>query len=726
MKNLREYFITTSRPYTEGAVEVFEQEVTAKNVKKATLTITALGVYEAQINGQKVGDMLFAPGYTYYPKEVQVQEYDVTAMLQSKNVLRVYLGQGWYAGRFTFENKVQIYGEKPAVSWVLVVEDENGTTTYHSKNGVISVKSPYVYGGMYDGEVLDDTADREVFQPVPFEGVLPEHFDETILCVKVQEEVTVKEVIRHEGYTILDFGQNFAGFVEIDLDKMTGETLKLRHGEILNQDGSLYTANLRKAKQEIAIKKGGLRGKYRPKFCYMGFRYIELTGEYQDGMITAYAIHSDMPRTRTFTCENALVQKLYENQIWGQKSNYVEVPTDCPQRDERMGYTGDGQVFALTGAYNFDTTLFWKKFLRDIRYSQQDNAEGYVGPTIPAQGKAGVGFMSMLGWGNCNQIVPNMLYEQFGDSTFLQEQYDSMKAFVECEIRHFGKVFNRNLWVSPSLGDWLTLGKGVAYMAMHNGPVSNSFIVNDLKIMVKTAKMFKKLDDEKRYGEYLQAVKTAYIKKFVKKNGTMKDDYQGAYVMALKYVLDRGELWDKVFAKLVTKIKTEGMQTGFFATEHLLPLLADNGQSKLAFDLLLNEKCPGWLYQVKAGATTTWERWDALQEDGTVNESKMSSDNMVSFNHYAFGSVGEFYYRYILGIQPLEPGYKKVQIKPFVDERLGAVSGSFLSRQGKISVAWRCQNGKTQIEVETPVPATIILPNGSLHEMEKGKAEFTL
>ena len=211
MKNLREYFITTSRPYTEGAVEVFEQEVTAKNVKKATLTITALGVYEAQINGQKVGDMLFAPGYTYYPKEVQVQEYDVTAMLQSKNVLRVYLGQGWYAGRFTFENKVQIYGEKPAVSWVLVVEDENGTATYHSKNGVIGVKSPYVYGGMYDGEVLDDTADREVFQPVPFEGVLPEHFDETILCVKVQEEVTVKEVIHHKGYTILDFGQNFGG-----------------------------------------------------------------------------------------------------------------------------------------------------------------------------------------------------------------------------------------------------------------------------------------------------------------------------------------------------------------------------------------------------------------------------------------------------------------------------------------------------------------------------------
>lgn len=726
MKDLKNYFITTERPFNEGAVEVFEQKIELTSIKKAVLTITALGLYEAQINGQKIGDMLFAPGYTYYPKEVQVQEYDVTDLMQECNTLKVFLGQGWYCGRFTFENKVQIYGEKPAVSWVLAIQTEEGEKQFTSRDGVVAVASPYLYAGMYDGEIYNENgADVEAYPPIPYSGSLPEHFDKTLISVKVQEEMPVKKVIAHGEYTVLDFGQNFAGFVEIDPAKMNGKSVKLRHGEILNADGSLYTANLRKAKAEICYTKGNSTTKYRPKFCYMGFRYVEVTGEYSDGMITAYSVYSDMPRTGEFSCANELVQKLYNNQIWGQKSNYIEVPTDCPQRDERMGYTGDGHVFALTGAYNFDTSVFWRKFLRDIRYSQQDNSEGYVAPTIPAQGKAGVGFMSMLGWGNCNQIVPQMLYEQFGDDSYLIEQYDSMKAHVECEIRRLGKAFNCNLWVSPSLGDWLTLGKGVAYMAMHNGPVSNAFIVNDLNIMLRAARLLNKPEDEKRYGEYLEKVRSAYIKKFVKKNGKMKDDYQGAYVMALKFVLPEGELWNKVFENLVKKIKQEGMQTGFFATEHLLPLLADHGHKQLAYDLLLNEKCPGWFYQINAGATTVWERWDALRPDGTVNESKMSGDNMVSFNHYAFGSVGEFYYGYILGIKPEKPGYKEVCIKPFIDARLGSVKGSYMSSAGKISVEWTVVKDKVNIQVQTPTVAHLTLPDGITKTVQKGCYNFT-
>lgn len=726
MKDLKKYFITTERPFSEGVVEVFEQEIELTNIKKAVLTITALGVYEAQINGQKVGDMMFAPGYTYYPKEVQVQEYDVTCLMQKRNTLKVFLGQGWYCGRFTFENKAQIYGEKPAVSWALTVQTEDGEKEFTSRDGVVAVNSPYIYAGMYDGEVYDENgADGEAYQPTHYSGSLPEHFDQTVISVKVQEEMPVKNVTVHDGYTILDFGQNFAGFVEIDPAKMKGKTVKLRHGEILNADGSLYTANLRKAKAEISYTKGNSTQKYRPKFCYMGFRYVEVTGDYCEGMITAYAVYSEMPRTGEFVCANGLVQKLYDNQIWGQKSNYVEVPTDCPQRDERMGYTGDGHVFALTGAYNFDTSVFWRKFLRDIRYSQQDNSEGYVAPTIPAQGKAGIGFMSMLGWGNCNQIVPKMLYEQFGDDSFLIEQYDSMKAHVECEIRRLGKRLNRNLWCSPSLGDWLTLGKGVAYMAMHNGPVSNAFIVNDLKIMCQTARMLNKPEDEKRYGEFLEKVRSAYVKKFVKKSGKMKDDYQGAYIMALKFVLPEGELHNKVFGELVKKIEKEGMQTGFFATEHLLPLLADHGRQKLAYDLLLSEKCPGWLYQINAGATTVWERWDALRPDGTVNESKMSNDNMVSFNHYAFGSVGEFYYGYILGIKPEKPGYEEVSIKPYIDARLGSVKGSYLSKAGKISVEWTVEKDKVNLRVQTPTVAHLTTPDGNTQTLQKGCYKFT-
>lgn len=740
MQNLKQHFITTQRPYQEGAVEVFEQQipVPAQGIQKGVLTITALGVYEAQLNDTKIGDVMFAPGYTYYPRNLHVQTYDVTALLAAStaNTLRVYLGQGWFCGRFTCDNKTQIYGERPTVSWVLTVEHTDGTVQTHASSDttVTAVPSPYAYAGFYDGEIYyaDGASDTihettaKVYPPMQYDGLLPDSLEDSTHAVRLREEMAVKSVTKHGDVTILDFGQNFAGIVEIDPAKMNGSVLKLRHGEILNHDGSLYTANLRKAKAEIVYHKGKEKQKYRPRFTYMGFRYVELSGvEYTDGLLTVYALYSDMNRTGTFQCENELVQKLYENQVWGQKSNYVEVPTDCPQRDERMGYTGDGHVFARTGAYNYDTEAFWNKFLKDIRYSQQDNTEGYVAPTIPAQGAAGVGFLNMLGWGNAVTILSELLYWQFGDDAPLKRQYDSMKAHVECEIRHMGGLMGKkDLWIGPSLGDWLTLGKDVKYMAMHNGPVSNAFIVNDLRIMVWAARYLGKESDAVRYEEQLSNTRAAYIKAFIRHDGTMKDDYQGAYIMALQYVLPQSDLWDKVFAKLLEKIKTEGMQTGFFATQHILPLLAEHGHTKLAYDLLLQESCPGWMYQIKHGATTTWERWDALRPDGSVNETKMSSDNMVSFNHYAFGSVGEFYYRSILGIRPLEPGFAKVEICPHFDARLGSVSGSYQSRTGEIKVAWKYNGTAVELQITVPSPATVRFPDGTTKRVAVGSHHF--
>ena len=726
---LRDLFITTERPYREGTVEVFAQAILGGAAQRATLKITALGVYEAELNGHRVGDILFAPGYTYYPRELQVQEYDVTDLLGRDNVLRVFLGQGWYCGRFTFENKTKIYGDRPAVAWVLTVVRPDGSQhVYTSRDkGVVTRPSPYAYAGFYDGEVYyADGTDAPVFPPAPYEGKLPEVFDETILSVRVREQMPVKEVIPHGDSTILDFGQNFAGFITIDPAKMAGDALTLRHGEILNPDGSLYTNNLRKAKATIEYHRGKETKVYRPRFTYMGFRYAELSGvPYEEGLLTAYAIHSDMALTGAFVSGHEGVNRLYANQVWGQKSNYVEVPTDCPQRDERMGYTGDGQVFALTGAYNFDTEPFWTKFLRDIRFSQMDNKEGYVAPTIPAQGPAGVGFMSMLGWGNCDLIVPEMLYWQFGSDRHLRDQYDSMKAFVACELKHTGGLLGKkDLWMGPSLGDWLTPGKDVKYMAMHNGPVSNAFLVNDLRILSQTARLLDRAEEGEAYAAQLEKSRAAYVKAFVKSDGTMKDDYQGAYVMALRFVLEPGELWKLVFEKLVEKLRAEGMQTGFFATEHLLPLLADHGQAELAYDLLLSESCPGWMYQVKRGATTVWERWDALRPDGTVNEDKMASDNMVSFNHYAFGSVGEFYYRYILGIRPLAPGYKKVLVAPVPDGRLHHAEGSYRSRAGLIRSAWRYEADKLVFDISVPTTAQIRLPDGTVYEAEPGEHRY--
>lgn len=720
---LKEHFVTINRAYKEGEAAVFRQLLKLdKKPVKAFFYGTALGIYEAELGGKKIGQQMFAPGYTYYPRRVLYQNYDITELLQEgENELKVYLGQGWYCGRFLCENKTQIYGEKPAVSWVIEVAYEDGTTEcFYSSEDVEELESPYEYAGEYDGEIYyADGRNKVIGHAYADTRVMEFELEPTLMEVRVQEEMLPKKTSESEEITILDFGQNFAGIVEIDPTFITEQTtIMIRHGEILNPDGSLYTNNLRQAKATIIYHAGTEKKRYRPRFTYMGFRYMEISGvTYKAGMIKAHAIYTDMKRTGSFTCDNWKVEKLYQNQVWGQKSNYVEVPTDCPQRDERMGYTGDGQVFALTGSYNFDTRDFWRNFLRDLELGQLDNTEGYVCATVPQTGPAGIGFISMLGWGNAVTILPEMLYWQFGDVEALTKQYESMKLFVEAEIRKMGR---KNLWIGPSLGDWLAMGKSMAWQAMHNNPVSNAFIVHDLKVIYETAMMMGKTEEAARYEKQYLATRDAYIKKFVSKNGVVAKDYQSAYIMALKFVLPEGELKKKVQKKYVENIRKEGLTTGFFATEHILPMLVEAGEAKLAYDILLQEGCPGWMYQVDRGATTTWERWDALRPDGTVNETKVTDDNMVSFNHYAFGSVGEFYYQYILGIRPLEPGYRKVRIAPMADERLGAVKGSFLSYAGEITSAWHYEDTKIVFEISTPVETEIILPNGNVEQVQKG------
>ena len=728
MEELRKQWITSEKEYREGEVFVYRQKFTASQVKKAVFYGTALGVYEAELNGTKIGSQMFAPGFSYYPRRVLYQTHEVTELLrEGENTLTVYLGQGWYCGRFLCENQTQIYGEQPAVAWILELEDAAGSRRLVSDETVEELESPYEYAGEYDGEIyFADGRENVTGHAAAYTRETPFALEPTLTEVRLQDEMPVRETTVQGDVTILDFGQNFAGIVEIDPSFLKNETITIRHGEILNADGSLYTANLRKAKATIVYHAGAEKKKYRPRFTYMGFRYMELSGAaYQPGMIRAYALHTEMKRTGYFSCENPLVQKLYENQVWGQKSNYVEVPTYCPQRDERMGYTGDGQVFALTGAYNFNTDAFWKNFLRDLELGQLDNTEGYVCATVPQTGPAGIGFISMLGWGNAVTILPEMMYRQFGDEEALPRQYESMKLFVEAEIRKMGK---KNLWIGPSLGDWLAMGKGIAWQAMHNNPVSNAFIVHDLKVISETAERLGKREDAARYRRQLAATTDAYIKKFVSKNGIVAKDYQSAYIMALKFVLPEGELREMVKKNFVANIRKNGLQTGFFATEHLLPLLVEAGEQKLAYDVLLQENCPGWMYQVKCGATTTWERWDALKPDGTVNEEKMagSGENMVSFNHYAFGSVGEFYYQYILGIRPEKPGFAKLHFAPYPDERLGGVSGSYLSVAGKIESAWRYEPDGCHIRLATPVEAVVLLPDGRSENVPAGTYEWTV
>lgn len=739
MEELKKHMITIDKTYQEGEVFVLGQSIEdSESIVKANLFITALGMYEANLNGIKIGDQMFAPGFTYYPRELCYQTYDMTDLWKSgKNEFVVYLGQGWYCGRFTYDNLTQIYGQQVAVTWIIELTDKEGTKKYYfsDDDSVYVMPSPYQYAGLYDGEIIRKRPVGGATSLIPYSGGIPKEWNPTKVRVKIQEEMPIAKVIHREDFIIVDFGQNFAGIIEIDPAKMKSDYIRVRHGEILNPDGSLYTQNLRKAKAEIVFRKEKNAAahsleKYRPKFTYMGFRYIEITGcEYQDGLIKAYAIYSEMEITGYFTCINEKVQQLYENQVWGQKSNYVEVPTDCPQRDERMGYTGDGQVFAWTGSYNFEAVSFWDKFLADIRYSQMDNFDDFICSTVPASGPRGIGKRSMLGWGNAVTIVPEMLYLQYGTDEFFHEQYESMKKFVATEIRQMGE---KDLWIGESLGDWLMPGKDAEWTSLHNNPISNAFIINDLRIIGEYASRIKDYKNAELYSQQRAKSIHAYIIEFIEPSGKMKDDYQGAYIMALTYVVEEPVLRSLLLHRLIELIQIEGMCTGFFSTRHILPLLAENGYSTLAFDLLLQENCNGWMYQINHGATTTWERWDAITPEGRVNETRMENgENMVSFNHYAFGSVGEFYYQYILGIRPLLPGYEVIGVRPFMDYRLGSVSGSYRSCRGLIRVAWTFlkENESShyyEVKVVTPGTTRIELPDGRCYEVEKGYYQYQL
>ncbi|MGS0972426.1 MAG: family 78 glycoside hydrolase catalytic domain [Candidatus Izemoplasmataceae bacterium] len=725
MDRLKEYFITTNNSFVEGAVSRFTHRFEQEDIFAATLHITALGIYSIKINGVPIEKQLFAPGFTYYPKHLNVQTYDVTTELKNgTNTVEVDVGQGWYCGRFTHNNKTQIYGENIAVSWIFDIITKDGQThSISSTENVLETTSEYEYAGFYDGEIINKKHNiKNIGQAKKYTGLLPENFEQTMVPVLQQDQVDVVKVIDTNGGIILDFGQNFAGYITINTALMDSDTITIQHGEVLYPEDTLYLKNLRKAKAQIVFTKGDQAEIYKPQFTYMGFRYVFITGcSYQEELIHAYAIHSDMLRTGYFICANRLVQRLYENQIWSQKSNYVELPTDCPQRDERMGYTGDGQVFSLTGAYNYDTRLFWRKVLKDIRYSQMDNTEGYVGPTIPAEGPAGIGYMSMLGWGNAITIIPEMLYQQYGDESFIDRNYEAMKLHAEAEIR---KLNEHYLWMGINLGDWLAPGKDVKWFAINNNPVSNTFIINDFRVISDYAKRNNLEEDYNRYYDFYKKAQAGYIATFINENGMIQGDYQGAYVLALQYVLKDHKIRQTVMNNLVENVKENGLQTGFFATEYLLPLLIEANEPKLAYDILLNESNPGWMYQINHGATSIWERWDAILEDGSVNETVITNDNMVSFNHYAFGSIGRFYYQYILGIQAIEPGYQKIKIRPYIDDRLRAVSGSYESVQGLIEVSWRIIDGAYELNVTVPTSATIILLSGEEHEVIAGTYVF--
>ncbi len=697
-------FITAGPEY--GKVSpVFKKCFSASSpVKSATLNISALGIYVAKLNGERVGDEYMTPGWTEYKSRLLYQSYDVTDMITGDNTLEVSLGRGWYCSRLGFlPGEGGKYGQYPALICSLdIVYFDGKCETVISDTSWQTARSEVLFSEIYDGEI----ADGRVIPEFKDSAKLFE-YDKALLVpndgepVKETERVAVRElIVTPRGEVVLDFGQNLTGYVEFVLESMTGgEEIHLECAEILDRDGNFYNDNYRTAKggYKYTAKPGWQVCK--PMFTFFGFRYIRVSGlgkNIKPENFTAVVLCSDMKRTGFFKCQSEMINKLYSNIIWGQRGNFLDIPTDCPQRDERLGWTGDAQVFSTTAMQNFDTERFFTKWLRDMAAAQKDDGGvPYVIPNIlPDE------FTSSTGWSDACCIVPWNLYLTYGNKKLLREHLPMMKKWVGYIYRQPG---GRYLYNSGThYGDWLGLD-------FTNDPYTGStdkFLIATAYYYLSAsivAKACRELDmSSEKYESMAEKIRKAYQKKYIKR-GRLTSDTQTAHVLTLHFGLvdDNPELKAKLAQHLIKLIDDSGvsLKTGFIGTPYLLDTLTECGRADMAYELLLREEYPSWLFSVRMGATTVWEHWDGLREDGSV-----WSTDMNSFNHYAYGSVASWFYGTILGIKPTEAAYKRLTLAPIPSRKLGFAKGKLETRHGEIVSEWS-YNGDT-------VRFSFVIPEG--------------
>ena len=701
----------------DANVFVLERKFTLRSAKNVTLRATALGLYFAEVNGVRVGDGYLAPGWTSYNKTLQVQEYDITALVNDgENVLTLTAGEGWYRGPLTWERKCDIYGKQTAVCADVFADD---ALVFFTDESWTARESFIRTSGIYDGETQDFTADLKPLTPVavPFgkEALVPQ------ICepVRTTERLSVKEVIRTpKGELVYDFGQNIAGVVEVKTPDDFDGTLILQHAEIL-VDGNFYTENLRSAEATDAFTCEGAHT-LSAEFTFHGFRYLKVEGaELPEECFTALVRHTDMKRTGYIQTDNARFQRLYENVVWGQRGNFVDIPTDCPQRDERLGWTGDFNAFCRTAAYNYDIRLFTKKWLADLRNDQK--ADGEIPFFAPdATGEHGTDAM----WCDAITMVPWTMYEMYGDVSFLRENFAAMKKFLAARDKN---TENGLTVKGHEFGDWLAMDREQSVADSPFGRtdeyyISNVFYVASAKIVADTAAILGDKDAEKyrrKYERLLAKVRREYVTP----NGRLAFDTITAQALALHFGIIPEKFRLKLAAQFNENVKKHGcrMVTGFIGTPYLLFVLADNGYWDTARHVLLNNGFPGWLYEVDMGATTVWERWDGIRPDGTLNP-----DNMCSYNHYAYGSVMEFVYRRIAGIETKEAGFAKICVAPHPVKGLSRCNGGYKSVRGKIISEYRQKDGKITYVIEIPegTEAEIVLPDEPPVSVVGGKYTF--
>ena len=707
-------------------------------VERARAYVTSHGLYELHLNGRRVGDQLLTPGWTSYNKRLQYETYDITDQLRGgDNAVGVMLGNGWYRGDLAWEGRRNVYGDRLALLLQIKITYQGGREEIiGSDANWKAATGPILMSEIYHGETYDARLEKAGWAAPGFDdrqwaGVKVASHRKNILVApigppvrRIQELKPVKIFKTPAGETVADLGQNLVGWVRLKVQGPAGATVTLRHAEVLDKAGNFYTENLRSAKTTARYTlKGGGPETYEPHFTFFGFRYVAVDGfpgELRPESLTGVVVHSDMSPSGEFETSSRMINQLQHNIVWGQKGNFVDVPTDCPQRDERLGWTGDAQVFARTAAFNMDVAGFFAKWLKDVAADQYPTGSvPFVVPDVLGTSEKPAG--GSAAWADAAVIIPWTMYLSYGDKGLLEEQYPSMARWVEYQRQRAGEDY---IWAGDfHFGDWLAFATTQSdYPGATTGKdlIATAFFAHSTDLLGRIAQVLGKREDAAKYGELRAKVESAFRREFVTATGRVGENTQTAYAVALQFDLLPEEMRPVAAKRLAAEVRErKHLTTGFVGTPYLCHVLSRYGYLDEAYLLLNRDEYPSWLYPVKQGATTIWERWDGQKPDGSFQDKGMNS-----FNHYAYGAIGEWMYRVMAGIEvdPASPGYKHVLIQPQPGGGFTSVKAGHRTMYGRVGSAWEFKGGRFEIAVEIPANtrATVRLPKARLAAVTEG------
>lgn len=696
-----------------------------RKVKRARIYVTALGLYEVFISRSRVGNDVLSPGWTDYNKRLYYQTYDVTDLLeQGKNAIGVILGEGWYSGSVAHVGPYQ-YGDNPALLLQLEIEYEDNTVDYIVTDESWKCSTgPILYSDILNGEIYDarkevsgwsspnfDDAGWTFVDVVDgvFKGALMAQVGPTVQVTKELKPIGISRT--SSGAYIVDMGQNMVGWIRLKMVGDQGTKVTMRFAEMLDSDGNIYTENLRSAKQtDMYIMKGEGVETFEPRFTFHGFRYVEITGypgELTIEDITGCVVHSVTPEAGAFQCSSSLVNQLQKNITWGQRGNFLSIPTDCPQRNERMGWTGDAQIFVRTACWNMDVAGFFTKWMADVGDAQfESGAFTDVAPQVKGMGGGNAA------WGDAGVIVPWTIYKVYGDTRIIETHYHAMTRWID----YLKKNSTGLLRPEHGYGDWLSIDADTP-----KDVLGTAYFAYSTKLLSEMARVIGREEDAAEYERLFQDIKSAFINAYITPDGRIKGDTQTCYVLALHMDLVPEDMREICAKHLVENIKERNwhLSTGFLGVGYLLPVLTEAGYTDVAYRLLTNDTFPSWGYSIKHGATTIWERWDGWTEDKGFQDPGMNS-----FNHYSLGSVGQWLYAYAAGINPTAPAYKRITIHPRPGGGFTYAEARYQSVHGLVSSRWQIEENVFRLKVTIPIntKATVYLPTDELEKVtESGK-----